>query len=180
MRVIAGEARGRKLKSGKGTKARPTTDMVKEALFNNLGARVPDSNFLDLFAGFGGIGIEALSRGATKAVFVEEDSKHVAIIKENLEMTKLDEWATVLKGDVIKVLQTLNEKFDIIFVDPPYESGLYEKTLEMVQARSLLHPDGVLILEHNTGLPPVIPDYFEVIKTKTYGETVLTIIGLKG
>lgn len=180
MRVIAGEAGGRKLKSGKGTKARPTTDMVKEALFNNLGNRVIDANFLDLYAGFGGIGIEALSRGATRAVFVEQDPKHLAIIKENLTLTGFMEQAEVLRGDVVKVLTTLCGTFDLVFVDPPYESGLYEETLNLIYAKSLLHPDGIIICEHNSGLPPIIPDCFESIKQKKYGETGLTLLVLKG
>lgn len=180
MRVIAGEAGGRKLKSGQGTKARPTTDMVKEALFNTLGNRVIDATCLDLFAGFGGVGIEALSRGATKVVFVEQDPKHVAMIKENLVLTKLNERAQVVRGDVIKVLATLHGSFDVIYIDPPYESGLYESTMELVLGKSLLHSNGVLILEHNKALIPQIPEAFEILRSKTYGETGLTILGLKG
>lgn len=180
MRVIAGEAGGRKLKSGQGIKARPTTDMVKEALFNALGERVIDAVFLDLYAGFGGIGIEALSRGAARAVFVEQDLKHLAIIKENLALTKLGEGSQVIRGDVLKVLPTLTEGFDIIYVDPPYESGLYESTLERLMERPLLHPNGVLILEHSKVSVPKIPETFELLRAKTYGETGLTILGLKG
>lgn len=180
MRVIAGEAGGRKLKSGQGTKARPTTDMVKEALFNTLANRVVDAIWLDLFAGFGGIGIEALSRGAKKVVFVEQDPKHLAIIKENLALTQLQERAQLVRGDVLKIVPTLSDVYDVIYIDPPYESGLYEPTLELVLAKSLLHPNGVLILEHNKALTPQIPETFEVLRAKTYGETGLTILGLKG
>lgn len=176
MRVIAGEARGRNLKSGKGTKARPTTDMVKGAIFNTLADRIIDARFLDLFAGFGGIGIEALSRGAERVVFVEQDPKHLAIIKENLALTRLADRAEVLRGDVVKVLAALTGEFDVIFVDPPYEAGLYEKTLEQIQMKSLLHPDGVLVVEHHSELPPQFPDYFEPIKSKSYGETTLTYL----
>ena len=179
MRVIAGEAGGRNLKSGKGTKARPTTDLVKGAIFNTLADRVLDAKFLDLFAGFGGVGIEALSRGAERVIFVEQDPKHLVIIKENLALTRLAERAEVLRGDALKVLPSLKQQFDLIFVDPPYEAGLYEKVLESILTNSLLAENGVLILEHHTELPPQISEEYEVIKSKTYGETTLIYLWLK-
>ncbi|AZR72869.1 16S rRNA (guanine(966)-N(2))-methyltransferase RsmD [Anoxybacter fermentans] len=179
MRVIAGEARGRKLKSGKGLKARPTTDRVKEALFSILGNYVIDANFLDLFAGFGGIGIEAISRGAKKAVFIELNPKHLKIIKENLTLTRFNDRAEVICGDVLKVLPKLNNSFDIIYLDPPYEAGLYEKTLKIIYEKNLIQKDGIIVCEHNTELPPKLPDHFKLLKYKSYGNIGLTFIGVK-
>ncbi|MCK4257881.1 MAG: 16S rRNA (guanine(966)-N(2))-methyltransferase RsmD [Halanaerobiales bacterium] len=179
MRVIAGEARGRKLKSGKGLKARPTSDRVKEALFNIIAGNVIEANFLDLFAGFGGIGIEALSRSANKVVFIEEDPQHVKIIKENLNMVNFQNQAKVTRGDVLKLLPSINQNFDIIYLDPPYQAGLYEKVLELILANSLIKKDGIIICEHSTDLPPQIPELLEVLKSKSYGSISLTFVGVK-
>ncbi|MDO5702981.1 MAG: 16S rRNA (guanine(966)-N(2))-methyltransferase RsmD, partial [Lachnospiraceae bacterium] len=126
MRVIAGSARSMPLRTIKGMDVRPTTDRTKETLFNILQTRVPDCRFLDLFAGSGSIGIEALSRGAGHAVFVEKDRRVRKLIEENLVFTKLMDRARVIGGDVSAVLPQLEggEPFDIIFMDPPFLKDL--------------------------------------------------------
>ncbi len=179
MRVIAGDARGRKLKSGKGLKARPTSDRVKEALFNIISEYVIDADFLDLFAGFGGIGIEALSRSAKQVVFVEQDSKHVQIIKENINLVNFEDKAKVIRGDVLKILAAIDQNFDIIYLDPPYQAGLYEGVLSLILEQDLIKKNGIIICEHDTNLPPQIPDSLEVLKCKSYGSISLTFIGIK-
>lgn len=175
MRVIAGTAKGRKLKSGKGLKARPTSDRVKESLFNIIGQWIPGSIFLDLFSGFGGIGIEAISRGAEAAVFVEQDPAHLKIIKENLHLTRFSDYAEVISGDVFKVLPRLKPSFDIIYLDPPYqELSFYEKTLELIDQYQVLNSAGIIACEHNLELSPEIFHLFRVLQTKRYGDISLT------
>ncbi len=122
MRVIAGTARRLQLKTLDGIDTRPTTDRIKETLFNMISAELYDSNFLDLFSGSGGIGIEALSRGAANAVFVEKNPKAMKCIQENLESTKLKDRAKTMQMDVFAALSRLNGewKFEYIFMDPPY------------------------------------------------------------
>ena len=133
MRVIAGTARSMPLRTVRGQDVRPTTDRTKETLFNILQFRIPGCRFLDLYAGSGSIGIEALSRGAAGAYFVEKDRKTQQLILENLEFTRLAERATLLKGDVQSVLPSLEKEdpFDIIFMDPPFDHGLERQTLTL-------------------------------------------------
>lgn len=127
MRVIAGTAKSLRLKTPAGMDTRPTTDRIKETLFNMLQPYIPDAVFIDLYSGSGGIGIEALSRGARHAYFVENNKNALACITENLQFTKFTDRATVLKQDVISALQGIHEKeADIIFMDPPYDRD-YEK-----------------------------------------------------
>lgn len=149
MRVIAGSAKGTKLISAQGLKTRPTGDRVKEALFNILGPTISDSSFLDLYAGSGAIGLEALSRGAKDVVWVEEDPTSIEKIHVNLARTRLS-GGIVYKVDVFKALIRLeqdNQKFDYIFLDPPYEQGLIKRTLEHLAKLSLLNNDGIIIAE---------------------------------
>ena len=138
MRVIAGSARHLNLKTVPGMDIRPTTDKTKETLFNVLNADIPYSVFLDLFSGSGSIGIEALSRGAEKCIFVEDSNKALACIDENLTFTKLKDRAEVMPMDVFAALKTLSrkgDKFDIIFMDPPYNRELEKKALEIIHRR---------------------------------------------
>jgi 16S rRNA (guanine(966)-N(2))-methyltransferase RsmD len=153
MRVISGKAKGRKLKSPKlsrGRRVRPLSDQAKEALFNILGAKVVDSHFLDLFAGTGAVGIEALSRGARISIFVELDRKVVATIRENLDITELGDSAEVYSLDVlraIKVLDSKGAKFDVIFLGAPYGSPNLNKAMELISASGLVAPGGILVAE---------------------------------
>lgn len=150
MRVIAGTAKSIKLRTLEGDVTRPTTDRTKETLFNIIQYDIPDSNFLDLFSGSGAIGIEALSRGAKQAFFVDNNPDAIACIKENLKKTNLEGSSKILKSDALSSLYQLDiydDKFDIIFMDPPYNKS-YEKDILLSIANSdLLHDDSIIIVE---------------------------------
>ena len=172
MRVIAGTARRLPLKSVEGMETRPTTDRVKETLFNVIAPGIFDSVFLDLFAGSGAIGIEALSRGAKEAVFVENNPKAMSCVKDNLKFTKLDRKATTLTRDVLTALYQLEgEKvFDHIFMDPPYDNELEKQVLSYLSDSSLVYEDTIIIVEasKNTDFSYVEDLGFSIIKEKTY------------
>ena len=147
MRVIAGTARSLPLKTPEGLETRPTTDRIKETLFNMLQTKVGGSVFVDLFSGSGGIGIEALSRGAKKAFFVEYDKKALACIKDNLNFTKFNDRAMVISADVCSSIDRITEKADIIFIDPPYESGLDTAVLRILRNSVCVTEDTLIIVE---------------------------------
>ena len=149
MRVIAGKARRLALKTVPGMETRPTTDRIKETLFNILQPEIPDCRFLDLFSGSGGIGIEALSRGAESAVFVEKNPKACACIRENLAFTKLAEHGKLLNMDVLQALRSLEGggAFDCIFMDPPYNKDLERQVLEYLKDSSLADTDTLIVTE---------------------------------
>lgn len=150
MRVIAGTARRIQLKTPAGMETRPTTDRIKETLFNMLQPYLCDCRFLDLFSGSGGIGIEALSRGAEHAVFMDMGDEPIRCIKENLRNTKLESQAEVVKTDVISGLRQLNQKgeqFDIVFMDPPYKCQWEQKILEEIKSLDITHEDTMIIFE---------------------------------
>ncbi|AEF93942.1 methyltransferase [Desulfotomaculum nigrificans CO-1-SRB] len=178
MRIIAGSARGRTLKSPKGMSTRPTTDRVREALFNILAHQVPDSKFLDLFSGTGAVAIEALSRGAARAVLVEKDRSAATIILNNLKLCGFSEKAQVLVLDVQRAIQTLGKKkevFDLIFIDPPYKHGHEVPTMEGIERQGLLSPHGTLVVESNkSDLPPDLVGRLAAYRREKYGDTALT------
>lgn len=149
MRVIAGKARRLPLKTIDGMDTRPTTDRIKETLFNILAPELYDASFLDLFSGSGGIGIEALSRGALECVFVENNSKAVACIKENLKFTKLEPDGKVLAMDAMTGLKRMEGRsaFSFIFMDPPYASGLEDELFPYLEDSSLVDEDTLIIVE---------------------------------
>lgn len=149
MRVIAGKARRLELKTVPGMDTRPTTDRIKETLFNMLQYDLADSRFLDLFSGSGAIGIEALSRGAAKAVFVEKNPKACACIKENLAFTKLSQDGKLLNMDVLQALRSLENGgvFDVIFMDPPYGMELERQVLEYLKDSKLADENTLIIVE---------------------------------
>lgn len=152
MRVITGAAKGRPLKTVKGRDIRPTTDRVKESLFNVIGPRVAGADFLDLFAGSGAVGIEALSRGAASCVFVELMTQHLKVVEENLAATGLQERAQLLRRDARAAVADLDKRdsrFDLIFVDPPYAQALVEQALNSITEYRLLKPGGWVICEHH-------------------------------
>lgn len=149
MRVIAGTARSLPLKTVPSMDVRPTTDRTKETLFNILMPRIPDCRFLDLYAGSGAIGIEAISRGASCAVFVDDARESQKVIMDNLTFTKFTDKGQLLRGDVLSVLRKLEGgvPFDIIFMDPPFEKGLEKETLQYLATSSLLQKDGMIVVE---------------------------------
>lgn len=177
MRVIAGSARGRRLKSVPGTNTRPTTDRVKENLFNILGSAVNNAAFLDLFAGNGGVGIEALSRGARSAVFIDKSRTCTKMIRTNLEIVGFLDRAQVYTNDVLQALGILGRKgqqFDLIFLDPPYQSGLVDKALVQISSSNLLTPGGLVIAEY--GKKEEIIQFalnLSRVREQQYGDTVL-------
>jgi len=177
MRVIAGEVKGRRLKVPKRKGVRPTSDYLREALFGILGSSVRGVRFLDLYAGSGAVGIEALSRGGAEVVFLEQDPACLRVLRENVERTGLGQ-NRLLGGDVLRVLPRLarqRESFDIIFLDPPYGTGLAPRTLEVVASGGLLRPHGVVIVEHFAKEPlPERIGNLRRIRERTHGQTMLS------
>ena len=172
MRVIAGRARSMPLKTVAGMDTRPTTDRIKETLFNMLNPYLADCRFLDLFAGSGAIGIEALSRGAAQAVFVEQNRRAAACIRENLTFTKLDADARLLVTDVLTGLSELSgeEPFDFIFMDPPYGKGLERQALSCLAHGELVRHDAWIIVETPIGddLEDTVEYGYSILKIKKY------------
>jgi 16S rRNA (guanine966-N2)-methyltransferase len=150
VRVIAGTAKGRRLRSPRTRDTRPVTDRAKESLFNILAPRLPGSNFLDLFAGTGGIGIEALSRGCAHATFVERSASALADIRYNLELTRLAGNAQVVAGDVFAYLRGTPSPFDTIFVGPPQWHELWPRTMRLLDRQpGWMAPDVVVVVQHD-------------------------------
>ena len=176
MRVITGKARGIVLKTPEGMATRPTADRVKEALFNIIQFEIPASRVLDLFGGTGQLGIEALSRDAKYAVFVDEREDACRLIRENLKRTKLEQYARVIRSDYMAYLKTCKEKFEIILLDPPYAEVFLENSLKMITEIDILQSDGIIVAERPVGkeLPGDFPG-FERSKDYKYGKTLITI-----
>ena len=173
MRVISGSARGIPLRIPSHD-VRPTMEMVRGAIFSALGERVADAKVLDLFSGSGAFGIEALSRGAAAATFVDDHPKAIAAVKANLEKTRLE--ATVVRSDVFRFLERSDQTFDLIFADPPYSKRPKDPDLaaDLIASAALkahLAPGGVLILEKTSGNLPAGNHGWSVLRDKTYGST---------
>lgn len=184
MRVIAGKARRLPLKTVEGLDTRPTTDRIKETLFNMINMDIYDCNFLDLFSGSGGIGIEALSRGAKKAVFVENNKEAIACIKENLKATKLADYACVIESDVISGLRKIenqNIRYDFVFMDPPFHEELEREVFNYLKASPLIDNDTTIIIEADlkTSFDYLEEFGFYLIKNKEYKTNKHVFIGLK-
>lgn len=175
MRIIAGTARGRKLLPPLGREIRPTADRVREALFNILMQRIEGSRFLDLFAGTGANGIEALSRGAAQAVFVEASPEGYQCIRSNLISTGLNMGGLVLKHRLPEEMDRIPGDYDIIFADPPYAGTDYGVLLAAIGERRLLRPEGILCLEHRRNV--TVPDEvgaLQCMRSRRYGDTALS------
>lgn len=172
MRVIAGSARHLMLKTVDGQNTRPTTDRIKETLFNMLQNEIYGCRFLDLFAGSGAIGIEALSRGADFAVFVEKDRRAARCIRENLAFTRLDGRARLMQTDVFAALQSLEGQpaFDLIFMDPPYDQKLEQKALEALASSALVHAQTLIVAEASlkTRFDYIAQMGYDCVKYKKY------------
>jgi 16S rRNA (guanine966-N2)-methyltransferase len=181
MRIISGEHKGRVLKSVKSygscgkAKIRPSSDKVKGSIFNVLKDEVEGKKVLDLFAGSGNLGIEALSRGAEFVTFVDSSSQSIKIIKKNLESLNLEKRAKIIGKDCLKVLPKLEEKFGIIFADPPYLSGFAQKVIDSVVRYDLLEKHGILVLEHHKKETFNYPEErLFYVKAKRFGDTVVS------
>lgn len=176
MRVTTGIYRGRKLIENKYEHIRPTADIVKQAVFNKLAFEIPGSKVLDLFCGTGALGIEAISRGASEVVFADKDVRSIGLTKSNLINLKVKENYRVITGDYKTVIRMLNgNKFDVILLDPPYQSGVYEDTIKMIYDSKLLSDDGIIVCEHNQkdefDFSP-----FHVMDEKVYGIKKITYL----
>ncbi len=178
MRVIGGVAKGRRLVGAGSARTRPISDNVKESLFNILTPYIPNSRCLDLFAGTGAIGIEALSQGAEWTTFVECSPRMIRVIHKNLNLTALASQAEVIQGDVRRVMPFLHrqqEVFHIVFVDPPYEHGLVPVTLDILSTHKLLDQDGIIVARHERRqeMSGVFGD-LELTRQERYGDTVVS------
>jgi len=181
MRVTGGICKGKSLLCPKGNGVRPTSSKVRESIFNILQLSQEGTNFydgktifLDLFAGSGIMGMEALSRGASQTVFVEKNCLHSEILKKNLK--NFGEFShEVVVSDAVKFLQNTDKNFNLIFIDPPYASNLYQPVLNEILQKNILADDGIIILEHAKSFLPDV-NGFELYKTKNYGDTSITII----
>jgi 16S rRNA (guanine(966)-N(2))-methyltransferase RsmD len=180
MRIIAGKFRSRQLKSLKGLALRPTSDMLRETLFNILGPRVEGSRFLDLFAGTGAVGIEAISRGAISAVFAENHPAAVRLIRENLASLEIKAEARIIASSVNPALEKLQKgqaaAFDFIFLDPPYTNEKdYEATLRSLESSSLVEESTTVIAEHHKSFElPASLGQFERVRILRQGDAALT------
>ena len=176
VRVIAGTAKGRRLRTPRTRETRPVTDRAKESLFNILAPRLPGSDFLDLFAGTGGIGIEALSRGCAHATFVERSASALADIRYNLELTRLAGNAHVVAGDVFGYLRGAPSPFDVIFVGPPQWHGLWPRTVQLLDQRpGWLAADAVVVAQHDPAESAEIPlEHLRMSSVRTYARVRFT------
>lgn len=179
MRVISGSARGLKLTSPDGLETRPTTDRVKESIFNIIQTYIPCNNVLDLFAGSGALGIEALSRGSLRCTFIENNSNAFSIVKTNIEKARLTEKAELIKKDAFEFLNSCKTQYDIVFLDPPYNKGLLKKSFDYIYNENILSENGIIVAE--TEFDGELPEnnYFECVKNAKYGKTLVLIYKLK-
>ena len=176
MRVITGKARGVNLKTPEGLQTRPTTDRVKEALFSMIQFDIPTATVLDLFGGTGQLGIEALSRGARRAVFVDESDTACQLIRENLRRTRMEQDGSVVRSDYLAYLGRCREKFNIIFLDPPYAEVFLENALKRITEIDILQSGGIIVTERPLGkeLPYEFEGYTRS-KDHKYGKTLITL-----
>ena len=179
MRVIAGEKKGRKLSSPKGDLIRPTPDKVKGAIFNIISTKIEGATVLDLFAGSGALGIEALSRGASKVIFGDFDKSSISLTKKNLEHVDYLDKGELIFGDFKEVINDVKDKIDIVLLDPPYYKGFYDQVLEALGNSDILSPDAVIIVERDTW--NAVPDEAGKLKkddSRKYGKTSIDIFKL--
>lgn len=176
MRVITGSARGRRLKELEGMETRPTTDRVKEGLFSALQFDIEGRKVLDLFAGTGQLGIECLSRGAASAVFVDRRGDAVKLVRENLKVCDLTDRARVVAGDSMEFLKAAREKYDLVFLDPPYQAGLLETAIAHIARHDLLNPHGIMAAEHPVdAVLPALSAPYRMGRTYRYGKIAVTL-----
>jgi len=183
MRIITGKARGLKLTTPKNMDVRPTSDRVKESLFNIIGTKIVGTHILDLFAGTGNLGLEAWSRGADKVIFIDESQASLQLVRTNIAKAKAEKETTVIKGNAVKVIADLaarGEKFDFIFCDPPYNKGLPAQIIEQVAKYDIVIAGGYLIVEHSQHESITeLPINLEIIRSEKYGETLISFLRCK-
>ena len=176
MRVITGSARGRRLKDLPGLDTRPTTDKVKESIFNIVQFDVEGRRVLDLFAGTGQLGLEALSRGAEHCTFVDQRREAAALVRENVKLCRFEDRAQVVQGEAQTFLRSCGERFDVVFLDPPYHTDLLEQCLEKITRFDILREHGIIVCESGTEwtVSPLAPPY-ELGREYRYGKIKLTL-----
>ena len=177
MRVISGRCKGKRLFSVRGLNLRPTSDRVREAIFDILQDQIEGRKVLDLFAGTGALGIEALSRGAGRAVFVEESPRSLTALRKNIEECRMKDRAQVLAREVksgIRILEAKGESFHIIFLDPPYGKGFVPKTLKALATSSIVSPDTLIVAEHAATDPAFSIPHLECVDARKYGGTLVS------
>lgn len=184
MRVVSGKCKGHPLKAVPGNTTRPTTDKVKESIFNMIGPYFDGGIALDLFGGSGGLGIEALSRGIDKAIFVDRDSKAIKVIHQNLESCRVQEQAEVYRNDAERAVKALIKRemsFDLILIDPPYKEQKIVSLISIMDQHGLLHSDGLIMAEHGNDvvLPNSIGRLVKV-RAENYGITAISIYKYEG
>jgi 16S rRNA (guanine(966)-N(2))-methyltransferase RsmD len=184
VRVLAGALKGKRLVTPRGSTTRPTADQVRLALLDTLAPHLPDARMLDLFAGAGGVGFEALSRGAAHVTFVERDARAVAALRTNVEALGVGAQTRIERLDVRTALDRLARDragFDLVFLDPPYDDNLIAPTLERLASLSLVPPDGLVIAQHLTKRPPAaVVGRLTAYRTRRFGETTLTFFRAGG
>jgi 16S rRNA (guanine966-N2)-methyltransferase len=183
LRIIAGTYKGRRLFAPKGVAVRPTADRVKEAVFSALGQAVTGARVLDLFAGSGGLGLEALSRGAARVVFVDRDPAVLAVLRRNLDLIPEDRAPVrVIRADLAKSWKPLAGAgpFDLVFMDPPYRQGLVGPALDRLVQEGLVAPDALAVAEHHRSDHPELPQAWEIQAVKTYGHTAVSFLSPAG
>ena len=176
MRIIAGELKGRRLKTPYDDRVRPTTDKVKEAVFSMISPYLYDSVAVDLFAGTGNLGLEAISRGARRVYFADKDRRSIALVRENTAYCRVEDRSVILWSDYRDALLKIEDPVDIIFLDPPYGSGFLEDALEMIASCGILSDGGIVVAEYAVG--EELPDSFgalSVIKKKKYGKIGISV-----
>lgn len=176
LRVISGKARGLKLQSLDGLSTRPTLDRVKESIFNMLFDKVNGASVLDLFAGSGALGIESLSRYATECTFVDNNTKAIEVIRENLTKARFLESSDLIYDDYKSFLEKTDKKFDVVFLDPPYMAGITEDVLELIYKKNILKNGALIIVESDKNNVPCYGDNFKVIKEKYYGRVCVCLL----
>ncbi|WP_101772677.1 16S rRNA (guanine(966)-N(2))-methyltransferase RsmD [Peptostreptococcus faecalis] len=182
MRIISGSARGLKLNTPSDKEIRPTTDRVKESLFNIISHNVYDSCVLDLFAGSGALGIECISRGARQAYFCDNSEDSIKVIQSNIDKAKFNDKSVVLNGDYKSIIQSMvnkNKKFDIVFIDPPYYKNIFEDVISLVGKSGILKEDAIVVVEHDAKDTLKDTEELFIYKEKKYGITKLTFYSLE-
>ena len=175
MKIISGKYKGRVLKGFDITGTRPTMDRVKESLFGTIQSYVPGSVVLDLFAGSGNLGIEALSEGASFAYLVDSNSKAIKVVKENINNIGITD-IEVIHSDYKEALKSFNNKFDLIFLDPPYNTDYIEKSIKLIEDNNLLNDDGIIVCESDEIDKIIYSDVFKKVKEKKYGDKYIVLL----
>ena len=183
MRIIAGSAKGIRLATPKNRAVRPTLDRVRESLFNILAPRLADALVLDLFAGTGAVGIEALSRGAHTAWFMDNDDRSLNLVRQNLRLAKVERQGRILRRNLpggLRDWDPAKGAFDIIYADPPHKFEDFASLADIIARQGLLKPDGLLVVEHSSRREVALPAPWETTRTQRFGETTLSFYAFAG